>query len=328
MQFIVQLLAGIFIAVGVGMALSDKGLSYISMWGQLDAVEPSFSSPFYGEYTMLWCVLFLFVKSFEYSGGNWNLAACFIATSSATEARKAALLSAAMYVVWPLLIFAPMWASRLLFPGLEDPASDLYPLLTQTYLPAGLVGLVVAAMFAATMGMTVSDINTLAAVTQRDIIPAVSGRFRRFVETPSRSLTMARITTASFTTVTIVVGLSADSFGGVLSLVVSWFGAMVGITGIPLLLGLFKPLGSANGKVAIASVLTGFAAFAVTKTVPSFPTDFAVATPLIVSAVVFLGGALILRSTGAVPDPAASKLLDELGTDDIAEQPSAVDAKA
>lgn len=180
-------------------------------------------------------------------------------------------------------------------------------------------------MFAATMGMTVSDINTLAAVTQRDIIPAVSSRFRRFVETPSRSLTMARITTASFTALTILVGLSADSFGGVLSLVVSWFGAMVGITGVPLLLGLFKGLGSANGAVAITSVLTGFAAFAVTKTVPTFPVDLAVATPLIVSAVVFIGGALILRARGSEPDAEAGALLDALGSD-AGDQPETVQA--
>jgi SSS family solute:Na+ symporter len=309
-QFIVQFVAGVFIAVGVGVALSHQGLSYISMWGQLDAAQPGFSNPFSGEYTMLWCVLYLFVKSFEYSGGNWNLAARFIATADAREARKAALLSAAMYLVWPLLIFAPMWAARILFPGLKDPASELYPLLTQTYLPSGLVGLVVAAMFAATMGMTVSDINTLAAVTQRDIGPSVSRRFRALIGDGRRSLTIARIITATFTALTVVVGLNANSFGGVLDLVVAWFGSMVGITGVPLLLGLFKPLRDANGTVALTSVILGFAAFAVTKLVPSFPSDFSVATPMIVSTLAFLVGALACRRGSSEVSAEVDDLLD------------------
>lgn len=315
MQFLVQLAAGIVIAIGVGAELGEQGPSYLTMWGELDQAQPGFSSPFSGEYTMLWAVLYLFVKSFEYSGGNWNLAARFISTATPSEARKAALLSAAMYLVWPLLIFAPMWAARLLFPGLEDPAAELYPLLTQTYLPHGLVGLVLAAMFAATMGMTVSDINTLAAVTQRDIAPALSARFRSAIADPRRSLTIARVVTVAFTVATLLVGLNANSFGGVLSLVISWFGAMVGVTGVPLLLGLFGPFRRTDGSVVIVSVLAGFATFAVTKLVPGYPADWEVASPLIVSTAVFVLGGYVVSALGRPERPEAREFLAALEDD-------------
>lgn len=301
-QFLVQFFAGVVIAIGVAAALSERGLNYFSMWGELNQVEPNFSSPFNGDYTMLWVGLYLFVKTFEYAGGNWNLAARFISTSDGSEARKATILSSLLYFVWPLLIFAPMWAGRLLFPGMADPEANLYPTLTQTYLPAGLVGLVVASMFAATMGMTVSDINALTAVAQRDIIPTLSPRFREFMAGTDRSLFVARVLTVMFTIVTIAVGLNANSFGGVIGLIIPWFAALVGINGIPLILGLFPRFRHTDGRWTIIAVLCGFAAFMLSKLTSLVPADIAVALPLIVTAIVYIiGGEVNKRSGKPVP---------------------------
>lgn len=314
-QFLVQLFAGIVIAWGVASALGDRGLNYFTMWTELDKIEPNFSSPFNGSYTMLWAALYLFVKTFEYAGGNWNLAARFIATSDGKEARKAAVLSSLLYFAWPLLIFAPMWAGRLLFPGMENPEGMLYPTLTQTYLPDGLVGLVVASMFAATMGMTVSDINALTAVCQRDIIPVLSPRFRRYMEGTSRSLFVARVLTVIFTIVTLIVGINANTFGGVLGLIVPWFAAMVGINGIPLILGLFKRFRHTDGRWTIAAVIVGFAAFVLTKVTDVVPADWAVALPLIVTAIVYLVGGEVNRRTGHPVAADVDEMLDFVASD-------------
>lgn len=315
-QFAVQLLAGIVIFIGVGSALAAKGLNYFTMWGELDKVQPNFSSPFNGSYTMVWCALYLFAKTFEYNGGNWNLAARFIATTDGKEARKAELLSSLLYFVWPLLIFAPMWAGRILHPGLKDPAAQLYPLLTQTYLPAGLIGLVMASMFASTMGMTVSDINTLAAVSQRDILPVLSKKFNEINLDPGRSLLIARVITVAFTVVTLLVGLQQNAFGGVIGLVIGWFGALVGITGVPLLLGLFKPFRHADGVVTIAAVVAGFLMFVLTKQWGGFPKDWVTAAPLIVTAVLFIGGGMVNKALGKQVDPRVDEMLDYVSSPD------------
>lgn len=317
-QFAVQLVAGIVIAVGVAGALSDRGLNYLTMWGPLNEASPGFSNPFNGSYTMLWAALYLFAKTFEYNGGNWNLAARFIATSDGREARKAELLSSALYLVWPLLIFAPMWAGRLLFPDMDNPAANLYPTLTQTYLPAGLVGLVIASMFAATMGMTVSDINTLAAVSQRDILPVLSRKFRDLKESGASSLGLARVLTVVFTVLTVAVGLNADSFGGVLGLVIPWFGALVGITGVPLVLGLFRAFRHTDGTWTIASVVLGFLSFVLIQTTDLVPADLNVALPLIVTSAVFVVGGLVNRANDKPVPVEVDEMLAYVATDDHA----------
>ncbi len=314
-QFLVQFFAGVVIAFGVAGALSERGLNYFSMWSELDKIQPNFSSPFAGSYTMIWAALYLFVKTFEYNGGNWNLAQRFISTGAGPEARKAALLSALLYFVWPLLIFAPMWAGRLLHPGLDKPDAQLYPLLTQTYLPSGLVGLVIAAMFAATMGMTVSDINALTAVAQRDIIPAVSPRFRDFMASTNRSLFVARVLTVMFTVLTIVVGLNNTQFGGVIGLVITWFGALVGVTGVPLILGLFKKFRHTDGTWTIISIVAGLGAFGLTRINGLIPTDYHTALPLAVSALVFIVGGQVNKSMHKPVPAAVDDMLDYLSQD-------------
>lgn len=321
-QFIVQALAGVFIAVGVAGALGERGLNYFTMWPELDALTPGFSNPFNGSYTALWCALYLFVKTFEYNGGNWNLAARFISTSNGKEAKKAELLSSLLYFVWPLLIFAPMWAAPLLTPERWDAKTAegmLYPWLSQTFLPDGLVGLVMAAMFAATMGMTVSDINTLAAVTQRDILPVLSSRWAALKE-GSHSLGLARILTVMFTVLTIAVGLNYSSFGGVVGMIIGWFGAMVGITGGPLILGLFKGLRWTDGTWTLFSVLGGVIAFAATQLFPTvIPADIRTGLPLFVTCVVFIIGNYVNKAAGKEPPHEVTELLTYVEEPDAAE---------
>ncbi len=119
-----------------------------------------------------------------------------------------------------------------------------------------MIGLVIASLFAATMGMTSSDVNTIAAVITRDILPVVSKKFGR----DNQSLRTARIATIAFTLATMIVALNFERFGGVLGLILVWFGALLGPTAMPLLLGLlpaFKRCGplAANTSIA-AGVLT------------------------------------------------------------------------
>src|SRR5699024_9575554 len=124
---------------------------------------------------------------------------------------------------WPLILFFPMWAAPILLPGLEDP-SESYGVLIEELLPVGLIGLVIASLFANTMSMTSSDVNTISAVITRDILPVVSKKFQK----QKTSLVLARTTTFVFTFLTIVVAFQYEYFGGVLGLIVTWFGALLG----------------------------------------------------------------------------------------------------
>lgn len=116
------------------------------------------------------------------------------------------------------------------------------------------------------MGMTVSDINALSAVLQRDILTVLNKRFQEFLKSENKSLIIARIITVILTVITIVIGINQELFGGVIGLVISWFGALVGPMAILMILGLSPRYKYSNGNIAIISVMGGLLGFALTKT--------------------------------------------------------------
>ncbi|MDX5478936.1 MAG: Na+:solute symporter, partial [Cyclobacteriaceae bacterium] len=185
------------------------------------------------------------------------------------------------YLIWPLILFFPMWAAPVLLPDLADP-SQSYGELTLLLLPSGLVGLVIASLFANTMSMTSSDINTIAAVISRDILPTISAKIH------SNSLKIARTVTFVFTSMTILVALQYEYFGGVLGLIISWFGALVGPIAVPLLLGLVPAFRTCGPGAAISSVLAGLMAFILTKNVEIGSLAIQVSLPLMISFITFV----------------------------------------
>ena len=286
-QFIVQVLGGIVMFVLVINRLG--GLDSITgIWKRL---PPGHSQLFNDPYTAGFVGVMFFLYFLSYNGGSWSLATRYISSPTEREASKAARLSGVLYLVWPLILFFPMWAAPLILPGLANP-NESYGWLMVKILPQGMIGLVIASLFAATMGMTSSDVNTIAAVITRDILPVVSGRFRN----DTHSLRTARITTFLFTVATIAVALNYERFGGVLGLIVNWFGALLGPTAMPLLFGLLPVFRSCGPRAAISSIIAGIVTFIITKNMHVNSLAIEVGLPTIVSAVVFIGVGLVTKS--------------------------------
>ena len=288
-QFIVQVLGGVVMFVLVVKHLGGWG-SITGIWKQL---PPEHSQLFNDPYTATFVVIMFFLYFLSYNGGSWSLATRYISSPSEKQASKAARLSGILYLIWPLILFFPMWAAPLILPGLQNP-SESYGLLMLKILPQGMIGLVIASLFAATMGMTASDVNTIAAVITRDILPVVSNKFRD----DKHSLRTARITTFIYTLGTLVIALNYERFGGVLGLIVNWFGALLGPTSMPLLLGLLPIFRKCGPKAAIASIIAGVLTFIITKGMNIHSLSVDVGLPTIVSGVVFIGIGL---ATKAVP---------------------------
>ena len=139
--------------------------------------------------------------------------------------------------------------------------------------------------------MTSSDINTIAAVITRDILPVVS---KKFVN-DKHALRTARITTFLFTLATLTIALNYEQFGGVLGLIVNWFAALLGPTAMPLLFGLLPVFKSCGPKAAISSIIAGLITFVVAKDIEMNSLALEVGLPTIVSAIVFIGVGLITR---------------------------------
>jgi solute:Na+ symporter, SSS family len=306
LQFVVQAVAGVVLFVAVVHHLGGAG-SILSLW---DRLPVGHGQVFNGPYTPLFLFGFIAAAMLSYNGGTWNLAARYLGAPSAQSARNSALLSGSLYVIWPLFVFFPMWAAPVILPGLADP-SQAYVLLTQKFLPPGFVGLVLASMFAATMAMTTSDMNTISAVLTRDILPATSPRWRARDE--RAGLRQARWATFGFTFLTLIIGLESARFGGVLGLIVAWFGALIGPVSVPMLLGMLPAFRHAGPRTAIASILAGFGVFALVTYVLTVNLDVRVFAPIATSLAVYSLGAWLERNIA--PSPAVERFLHAIAHD-------------
>ena len=260
-QFVIQLIAGFSILIATMARLG--GVS--SLWTMWRRLPPDHLKPFHGDYTVIFAASYFFVNILSYNGGGWSLAQRFLAAPTAKDARRSSLLSAALYLVWPPILFFPMWAAPILFPNLKDP-SESYALLTKGLLPSGLIGLVLAGLFAHTMAMTSSDANAVSAVIVRDIVPVLRGSRQRLID--SKQLLLGRVTTFSFLSISMVLALFSNHFGGVIGILILWYAALLGPIAIPMLLGLLLPFRRSGPAAAISCWVMGAVTFAAFKIFP------------------------------------------------------------
>ncbi|MHA6800232.1 sodium:solute symporter family protein [Bounagaea algeriensis] len=285
-QFLIQAVGAVAMLVVVGLALSDRGLGYASFWA---ALPEGHTDPATSTYPGYFVVVYMLVKTFEYNGGMWNLAQRYMATRSTAEARRTALLSSGLYLLWPLVLMLPMFAAPLLV-DVADP-ENAYAAMALQLLPAGFVGLILVGFFSHTMSMVASDANAISAVLTRDVLPRLSARLREL--DGRRELALGRLLTVSFVALSVVIALNADRLGGVLGIILAWVGALIGPISIPLMLGMLRPFRRIGPSGAIASWAAGLCTFGVVKYGLGAPEAVTVASPVLVSFAVFVlvGGA-------------------------------------
>ncbi|MGO1597535.1 MAG: sodium:solute symporter family protein [Sphingobacterium sp.] len=303
MSFLVQVVSGIVMFVAVLVRLGDGPAGVVTMW---DRLPPENSQWFNSPYTVGFAVAFLVINFFSYSGGTWNLATRFISSSSGKEAKKAAILSTILYLIWPLILFYPMFAAPIFFPGLANPEQS-YSIMAMEFLPQGLLGLLVASLFSTTLSMTSSDANTISSVITRDILPVLSKKVKQLDK--QKMLLLARATTFTFIFLTIVVAFNAQSFGGVIGLIISWFAALLGPISIPMILGLLPFFKRSGSTAALLSIGGGLVTFIVIKLYGELSVAWELAGPLMTSLILYVGYALLVRRP--VPEK-VEQLLDSI----------------
>jgi Na+/proline symporter len=256
-QFIIQFVAGIAMLVAV-MAKLD-GISTI--WTVWDKLPAGHGSPTAGPYTGIFLVAFLFIKTFEYNGGMWNQAQRYMATASPKEARRSATLSAVVWLIWPVVLFFPMWCSPLLVHAMKPDASDSYALLTEQLIPHGLLGLIVVGFFSHSMAMCSGDANAISAVFTRDLAPVLSKSARTW--SARASLIAARLSTIAFLALSMAVATQVNSptFKDIITVVIKWVAGLMGPIAIPFMLGMLRAFRRSGSFAAITSWAAGLIAF-------------------------------------------------------------------
>lgn len=95
-----------------------------------------------------------------------------LGAKSTTEGQKGALFTAFLKVLMPFIFIFPGVMCFVLYPGLENP-DHAYMTLITGLLPAGLIGLVVAALFAALINTVASALNSFSTLFTLDVYKTV-----------------------------------------------------------------------------------------------------------------------------------------------------------
>lgn len=301
-QFAVQFLLSIIVVTAVLAAVGGWG----AMWEQLPETHSNLLNPEAGIGIEFWMV-YLIVIIFSYNGGTWGLAQRFIAVGEARDTQKAALLSGALFLVYPLVIFIPAWTAPLLMPQFFDPITaapiagfdpdQTYVLIAKQVLQGmapGLIGLLVCSMFAATMSMIDSDINALAAVFTKDVWE----RAHTNPLTEQQLSFVGRIATLTFGTAVLGTALMVDGSAGigkVFSQTVKLFGAILPPVAIPLMFGMLFKRTTTRG--ALGALIGGFVTFGILRNI--YPDSFAIYTggEMLVASIIFFGEGYISKRT-------------------------------
>ncbi len=210
-----------------------------------------------GPYSLFYVIAFYLLIALSYNG-NWAFAQKFYSVRDEREARKAGALATVLKLTGPPLFLLPAMAARHLLPQLADQPGGpqyTYAALALNFLPAGLVGLIIAAMFSATMSTLSGDFNVTASVITEDIYHTLLDRNA----TQRRLVLVGRAATLFAGAVTIAIGvfLVGTAKTGLFETMVKLFTLFVGPMLIPMLAGLLSRRLTHRG--AAAGIAAGFA---------------------------------------------------------------------
>ena len=227
--------------------------------GLFAGAPADFGSLVGGPITPLYVLAFYLLVMLSYNG-NWAYAQRFYSVRDEREARKAGLLAVGLMIVGPPLFILPAVAARTLMPELMVPPNSpqfTYAALALQFLPAGLMGLMIAAMFSATMSTLSADYNVMASVITEDV-------YRRLFDpraSQRRLVLVGRLATLAVGLITVAIGmvLVTTAQRGLFEVMVTVFGLFVGPMLLPMLAGLVSRRLTARGAAAgiVAGLISG-----------------------------------------------------------------------
>ncbi|CAM4306876.1 MULTISPECIES: sodium:solute symporter family transporter [Vibrio] len=188
---------------------------------------------------------FIFVKQFSITNNMLN-SYRYLAAKDSKNAKKAALLACVLMLGGVFIWFMPSWYIAgqgvdlaAAYPDAGSKAGDFaYLYFVQEYMPAGMVGLLVAAMFAATMSSMDSGLNRNSGIFVKNFYETV---VRKGQASEKELVTVSKITSTVFGILIILIAQFINSLKG-LSLfdTMMYVGALIGFPmTIPAFLGFF-----------------------------------------------------------------------------------------
>lgn len=144
---------------------------------------------------MPWLAVFvggLWIPNLFYWGLNQFITQRTLAAESLAEAQKGIFLAAGLKLLIPFIIVFPGIMAAQLYADQITVADQAYPVLIRELLPAGLTGIMFAALFGAVMSSLDSMLNSAATIFTIDLFK----QYRAPDATPDRLVKVGRIATA------------------------------------------------------------------------------------------------------------------------------------
>lgn len=131
---------------------------------------------------------------------NMNEAFKYFAVKTGGDARKAAILAGTLRLAGSFIFFLPPIVARVLMEdqvvdvaGVGNKADTAYAVISMSLLPPGLVGLIVVAMFTATMSSMDTGLTANAGNVTKNLYPAICRLFRQKAVEGAALLRLSRI---------------------------------------------------------------------------------------------------------------------------------------
>lgn len=247
-QFIVMAVAVIIL---VPLSIQESG-GLVAAFSNIPSDHFNIFHP--PEYDWFYFAVSMIFVLFSSSSVSWSLIQRFYSVPNEKETRKLGWFVVALFVIGAPLIMLPAFVAPNFLTLAPEQDGMLYALITVKLLPTGLIGLVIAAMFAATMSMLSSDYNVAANVLTNDVYY----RLIRKNASQKELVLVGRITTILVGFLSLGLAFFMLNLGGegLFRGMMQLFGLFTAPVAIPMILGLLSSKFTKNG--AIFSFLLSF----------------------------------------------------------------------
>jgi SSS family transporter len=239
--------------------------------------------------TPLWILVYYVLISLKYNA-NWVFIQRFYSVKDEKSSSKLGYFTAALFFVFPIFFLLPAIAAQEILPDLSNPEMA-YVGVAVKLLPTGLMGLMLAAIFSATMSSLNSEFNVMSGVLTNDI-------YKRLFN-PNASdmhyIWVARLNIILVGIVATIGALFVGQLGGAFEANKLLTGIFSIPLAIPLIFGIIfkkpRPLG------AIATVIVGIGLGLVLNSIAGLSWEMATLIEIVVCFLIFFGSGIFVSKS-------------------------------
>jgi solute:Na+ symporter, SSS family len=239
------------VVILIPLALSAVG----GIGAFVEKAPPGFFRLFAPSYGLFDWIMFAIMITISYNA-SWGLVQKYNCVQTENDAKKVAILMGVLSFLGPFLFFIPAMAGRVLIPELMDKpggSAEAYVAVSLKVLPIGMMGLMIAGMFSATLSTLGNEYNVLSGILTKDFY----GRVIRPDATEKDFLFWGKVNTAIVGSLTILFAIGINYIRGfnLWDIMVKAFGAFGPAIMLPLLAGLY--LKRVNSRGALFGIVGG-----------------------------------------------------------------------